>query len=184
MTKSSSLLARFILPATAMLIITTIGCSKKTDPPKGRPPALVVITKVSQQDVPVQLKSIGTMVASESVAVRTQISGELVKVAFKEGQEVQKGALLFQLDPRNYQAVMRKAEATLSRDRAILANALRDHERYSQLLKDGIVTHEQAEGYRTKAESAAASSPAYRRTSATVTASILATASSTPGTRS
>jgi multidrug efflux system membrane fusion protein len=106
--------------------------------------------------VPVLLKAIGTMEASESVTVRTQISGELIRVAFREGQEVQKGALLFQLDPRTYQAAIRKAEATLARDRVILSNARKDYDRYSQLVKDGIVTQEQAEGYRTKAESAAA----------------------------
>jgi multidrug efflux system membrane fusion protein len=116
----------------------------------------VVTASASQQDVPHQLKAIGTMEASESVAVRTQISGELIKVGFREGQDVQKGALLFQLDPRSYQAALRKAEATLARDRVVEANARRDYERYSQLVKDGIVTQEQAEGYRTKAESASA----------------------------
>lgn len=132
------------------------GCAKKVEKPKGRPPALVVIAAASQQDVPVQLKAIGTMEASESVTIRTQISGELVKVAFREGQDVQKGALLFQLDPRTYQAAIRKAEATLARDRVVMANARKDYERYSQLVKDGIVTQEQAEGYRTRSESAAA----------------------------
>jgi multidrug efflux system membrane fusion protein len=116
----------------------------------------VVTAAATQQDVPLLLKAIGTMEASETVAVRTQISGELTGVAFREGQEVQKGALLFQLDPRTYQAAIRKAEATLARDRVILSNARKDYERYSQLVKDGIVTQEQAEGYRTKAESAAA----------------------------
>jgi multidrug efflux system membrane fusion protein len=137
-------------------LITASGCAKKVEKPKGRPPALVLTTAASHQDVPVQLKAIGTMEASESVTIRTQISGELFKVAFREGQDVQKGAPLFQLDPRTYQAAIRKAEATLARDRVIHANALKDYERYSQLVKDGIVTQEQAEGYRTKAESAAA----------------------------
>ena len=137
-------------------ITLAAGCAKKIEKPKGRPPALVVVSAASQQDVPVQLKAIGTMEASESVTIRTQISGELVKVAFREGQDVQKGALLFQLDPRTYQAAIRKAEATLSRDRVIVSNARKDYERYAQLVKDGIVTQEQAEGYRTRAESAAA----------------------------
>ncbi len=141
---------------TVCFILVAPGCAKKAEKPKGRPPALVVTAVVSQQDVPVQLKAIGTVEASESVTVRTQISGELTKVAFREGQDVQKGALLFQLDPRTYQAAIRKAEATLARNQVIMNNARKDYERYSQLVKDGIVTHEQAEGYRTKAESAAA----------------------------
>jgi len=91
------------------LLTVSVGCARKAEKPKGRPPALVVTAAASQQDVPVQLKAIGTMEASESVTIRTQISGELVKVAFREGQDVQKGALLFQLDPRTYQAALRKA---------------------------------------------------------------------------
>lgn len=146
----------FAAAALCMGILILSGCARKAEKPKGRPPALVVTAAATQQDVPVQLTAIGTMEASESVAIRTQISGELVKVAFREGQDVQKGALLFQLDPRVYQAALRKAEAALARDRIILANARKDYERYSQLVKDGIVTQEQAEGYRTRAESAAA----------------------------
>jgi multidrug efflux system membrane fusion protein len=140
----------------SFLIFAASGCARKAEKPKGRPPALVVTVAATQQDVPVLLKAIGTMESSESVTVRTQISGELTRVAFREGQDVQKGALLFQLDPRVYQAAIRKAEATLARDRVVLANARKDYERYAQLVKDGIVTQEQAEGYLTRAESAAA----------------------------
>ena len=143
-----------MLTLMVLFLAAMTSCTQKTEKPKGRPPALVVTAAASQRDVPVQLKAIGTMEASESVTVRTQISGELVKVAFREGQDVQKGALLFQLDPRVYQAALRKAEAALARDRVILANARKDYERYAQLVKDGIVTQEQAEGYRTRAESA------------------------------
>lgn len=157
MTNSSSLVSRFaVLIVASALLLMVAGCSKKAPPAKGRPPALVVTAAVSQQDVPLQIKAIGTMEASESVTIRTQISGELTQVAFREGQDVQKGAILFQLDSRTYQAAIRKAEATLARDRVVMNNARKDHERYSQLVKDGIVTQEQAEGYRTRAESAAA----------------------------
>lgn len=144
------------LAMCATLFLLATGCAKKAEQPKGRPPALVVTAPVTQRDVPLQIKAIGTMEASESVTIRTQISGELTRVAFREGQDVQKGALLFQLDPRTYLASIRKADATLARDRVIMNNARKDYERYSQLVKDGIVTQEQAEGYRTRAESAAA----------------------------
>lgn len=140
----------------SILILFSACSSKKNEKLPARPPALVAAVAATLQDVPLQLRAIGTMEASESVTIRTQISGELVKVAFREGQDVQKGALLFQLDPRVYQAALRKADAALARDRVILANARRDYERYAQLVKDGIVTQEQAEGYRTRAESAAA----------------------------
>lgn len=147
-----------VLMATAgmFFLCTAAGCAKKAEKPRGRPPALVVTALASQQDVPVQLTAIGTMEASESVVIRTQISGELTRVAIREGQDVQKGTLLFQLDPRVYQAAIRKAEAALARDRVIMTNARRDYERYAQLARDGIVTQEQADGFRTKAETAAA----------------------------
>jgi len=133
------------------------ACSRKAEKPKGRPPALVVTATVSQQDVPIQLKAIGTMEASESVTIKTQLSGELTRVAFKEGQDVEKGALLCHLDPRSYQAALKKAEAALARDRVIMENAKSNYERYRQLVKEGIVTQEQSEGYRTTADSAVAS---------------------------
>jgi multidrug efflux system membrane fusion protein len=115
-----------------------------------------MVAPATQANVPLLIKAIGNMEASESVAIRSQISGELTSVAFREGQEVLKGALLFQLDPRSYQAALKKAEASLSRNQTILSNANKDYLRYSQLVKDGIVTQEQADGYRTRAESAEA----------------------------
>lgn len=136
--------------------IALSGCAEKTEKPKGRPPALVITAPATEQNVPVLIKAIGNVEASESVSIRTQISGELTKVAFREGQDVQKGALLFQLDPRTQKAALVKAEASLSRNRTLLNNARKDYERYSQLVKEGIVTQEQAEGYRTRADSAAA----------------------------
>lgn len=145
-----------IIVAIFMTCLALSGCAKKVEKPKGRPPAFVITAAASQQNIPVMIKAIGNMEASESVAIRTQISGELTKVAFREGQDVQQGALLFQLDPRSYQAALLKAEASLARNRIIQNNARKDYERYSQLVKEGIVTQEQAEGYRTKAESAAA----------------------------
>lgn len=145
-----------IIVAIFMTCFALSGCAKKVEKPKGRPPAFVITAAASQQNIPVMIKAIGNMEASESVAIRTQISGELTKVAFREGQDVQQGALLFQLDPRSYQAALLKAEASLARNRIIQNNARKDYERYSQLVKEGIVTQEQAEGYRTKAESAAA----------------------------
>ncbi len=90
------------------------------------------------------------------MVVRPQISGELSAVFFTEGQEVSRGQKLFQMDPRSYQAALKKAEASLARNRVIMENALKDYHRYAQLVKEGIVTQEQAEAYRTKADSAAA----------------------------
>jgi len=146
---------RSLLVLAAVLFSTT-ACSKKTPPPQLRPPAPVVIATATQKDVPVLLRAIGNVEASEIVIIKSQISGELIKVNFKEGQDVQKGAILFQLDSRPYVAALKKAEAALARDRIIMENARTNYDRYRLLVKDGIVTTEQAEGYRTTAESAEA----------------------------
>lgn len=143
----------FLVAATLLLP----ACSKgKAEKPRPRPPAPVIVASAGQRDVPVLLKAIGTMEASESVTIKAQMNGELVKVAFREGEDVQKGALLFQIDPRPYQAALKKAEAALARDRVVMENARANYERYRQLVREGIVTQEQAEGFRTTAESAAA----------------------------
>lgn len=139
------------------LFLSATGCSKKAAPPPPRLPAPVIVAAASQKDVPVILKAIGNVEASEVVTIKTQISGELIKVNFKEGQDVKKGDILFQIDNRSYLAQLKKAEAALARNRVILDNARTNYERYRQLVKEGIVTPEQAESYRTAAESADAS---------------------------
>ena len=141
------------------LFLTLPACSpskEKKGKSKTMPPALVVTATARQQDVPIELKTFGTIEASESVTIKPMVSGELTTVGFREGQDVQKGDLLFKIDPRPYQAALSKAQASLNRNQVIMNNARKDYERYAPLAKDGIVSQEQAEGYRTRAETAAA----------------------------
>lgn len=150
-------LRTIVFPLLACIALLLPACSKgKAEKPKPRPPAPVMVAAAGQRDVPVLLRAIGTMEASESVTIKAQMNGELTRVAFREGEDVQRGALLFQVDPRPYQAALKKAEAALNRDRVVMENARANYERYRQLVKEGIVTQEQAEGFRTTAESAAA----------------------------
>ena len=145
---------------TTLLVLVAVtagsGCTKKVEKKQARPPAPVLVAVVGTADIPQRLVAVGTVEATESVVVRPQISGELSAVFFTEGQEVSRGQKLFQMDPRSYQAALKKAEASLARNRVIMENALKDYHRYAQLVKEGIVTQEQAEAYRTKADSAAA----------------------------
>jgi multidrug efflux system membrane fusion protein len=136
------MLFRIVAPAAVLtLSMLFSACStQKAEKPRPRPSAPVVVAIVGQRDVPVLQRAIGAMEASESVTIKTRIDGELIKVAFKEGQDVQKGALLYLIDPRSYQAALKKAEAALARDRVIMGNAKANYERYRQLVKDGIVT--------------------------------------------
>ncbi len=97
---------------------------------------------VLAQDVPVFLQGIGTVQAYNMVTVKTRVDGQIVKVDFKEGQEVKEGDPLFQIDPRPYQAALEQAQAAKQKDEAQLAGAQLDLDRYSKLLGTGFQTRQ------------------------------------------
>lgn len=83
----------------------------------------VVVGRVSQRDVPVELTSIGNVEAFSTISVRSQVTGTLTAVRFKEGDDVKQGDVLFTVDPRPYQAALDQAAANLTRDNAMLDQA-------------------------------------------------------------
>jgi membrane fusion protein, multidrug efflux system len=97
---------------------------------------------VAIEDVPVFLHGIGTVQAYNSVAIKSRVDGQIVKVAFKEGQDVKEGDLLFQIDPRGYQAALEQAQAAKQKDEANLVGAQADLERYEKLLTPGWQTRQ------------------------------------------
>ncbi len=98
---------------------------------------------VRRQDVRVQVNAIGTMSARATAVVRAKVSGELVKLHFKEGDEVKAGQLLAEIDPRSYQASLGQVQGNLARDQALLKNAQLDLKRYQDLLaKDSIASQQ------------------------------------------
>jgi membrane fusion protein, multidrug efflux system len=97
---------------------------------------------VAAQDVPVYLQGIGTVQAYNMVSVKTRVDGQIVKVDFKEGQEVKEGDPLFQIDPRSYQATLAQVQAAKQKDEAQLAGAKLDLERFSKLLGAGHQTRQ------------------------------------------
>ncbi|QEY58649.1 efflux RND transporter periplasmic adaptor subunit [Pseudomonas sp. C27(2019)] len=96
----------------------------------------------------VQLKALGTVTPWNAVSVTSQVAGELDKVLFSEGQFVEKGTLLAQIDPRNYQAALLQAEGALQETRAQLASAELDLKRYEGLYKDDSVARQTLEQQR------------------------------------
>jgi multidrug efflux system membrane fusion protein len=100
----------------------------------------VVAGKVTSQDVPIYLRGIGTVIAYNTDIVRSQIQGQLTKIAFTEGQTVRSGDLLAQIDPRPYKAQLDQMTATRDRDQAQLTNALANFDRYTQLAGKGYAT--------------------------------------------
>jgi membrane fusion protein, multidrug efflux system len=101
------------------------------------PPVPVVTDVAATKDMPVLVRGIGTVQAYETVAVKTRVDGQIVKVAFTEGQFVKAGDLLFQIDPAPLQAVLDHANAAKQRDEAQLAGARLDLERYGKLIGSG-----------------------------------------------
>src|SRR5215470_9947621 len=95
---------------------------------------------VTSQDVPVFLHGIGTVQAYNSVAIKSRVDGQIVKINFKEGDEVKEGDPLFQIDPRSFQAA--QAQATKQKDEAQLAGAKLDLARYEKLLGTGYQTRQ------------------------------------------
>jgi len=181
----------FPLPPLAALgigflsIIILISCTSESKVQEKRPSAAPVsVATVIQKDVPAQLRAIGKVEAYSAVSIRALVEGELGKVYFKEGQDVQKDDRLLSIDPRPFEAALRQVEANLERDQALVqqaeANLTRDlaqvtqaeanlaknlaqaknaeeqTKRYAFLAEKGYVAKEQYDQVRTNSESIAA----------------------------
>jgi multidrug efflux system membrane fusion protein len=164
----------------ALLLALALGagaCSKKAESkaePKGGQRAAaavpVAVAIVEQKAMPVQIQAIGSVEAFTVVSVKAQVGGELVKVHFKEGQDVKKGDMLFTIDRRPFQAALaqaqatmaqhqaqvRQAEANTARDQAQLENARVEEERYKRLVTGGFVAREQYDQFHTALKTAEA----------------------------
>ena len=167
-----------VLPVL-MLGLVLAGCDKGPEgaAAKAAPPAVAVtVAEAARRDVPVQIRAIGNVQALATVAVLSMINGEVMKVHFREGQEVTEDALLFTIDPRQlqaqllqaqatlaqHQASVRQAEANLARDTAQLENARVEEERYRKLVEGGFVAREQYDQIRTRERTLAATIDADR----------------------
>ncbi len=106
-------------------------------------PAVVSVETATKADFPVYLNGLGTVTALRVVTVRTRVDGELVRVAFDEGQTVKEGDLLAEVDPRPFQIQLQQAEGQLLRDEALLKNAEIDYERYKTLLAQDSIAAQQ-----------------------------------------
>jgi multidrug efflux system membrane fusion protein len=123
---------------------------------KRSPAAPVRVAVVQQRDMAVVERSLGTVVANTLVQLSARVQGTLERANFKEGQFVRKGDLLFQIDPRPFQAALAQAEAIYRRDQAQLQNAVRDKQRYANLRAQGAISSQQSDTSDTNAEVVAA----------------------------
>jgi len=144
------------LAAFFLILLVASGCTKQQAAPPPRVTAVpVVVAKVTQRAMPVQLTAIGN-VGGYTVSVEAQVAGELLDVHFQEGDFVHKGQLLFTIDPRSYEAALAQAQAKLLRDKAVAANSRAQAQRISKLLADGVVSPSDAEASGSAADAAEA----------------------------
>jgi multidrug efflux system membrane fusion protein len=142
--------------ATAIVALAVIGGALafwwqpgRTQAPRGGRgfgddgPVPVIAVAVRKADVPVYLDGVGTVKALNTVTVRPQVDGRLMSINFTEGQNVQRGFVLAQIDPVTYQAAYDQAVAKKAQDEATLANARIDLERYNRLVATNSVPRQQ-----------------------------------------
>jgi multidrug efflux system membrane fusion protein len=138
--------AAAILLCGAVVILWRLGAAADASPPGG-PPELpgipVTAGSVVAADVPVVLRGLGTVQAYNRVAVKSRVDGHIMSVDFKEGQEVKEGAILFQIDPRPYQAALDQATANVEKDQATLANAQLNFNRDAKLIETHLAISQQ-----------------------------------------
>jgi len=172
------------LTALALLLLTACSNSGTSAAAAGAAPAggkgggrkgggggdvPVTVATATQKNVPVEVQVIGNVEAYSTISVKAQVTGQLTKVNFHEGDYVKKNEQLFTIDPRPLEAALNQTKANLARDEATLgqmqANLARDTasakyaeaqaDRYAELLKNGIISKDQSEQLRASADAAA-----------------------------
>src|SRR6202011_1848119 len=143
---------KIVIPAAVLIAVLAAGGvlavthkfpfeqSAAADAAPPPPTVPIVAGGVAQHDVPIYLDGGGTVIAYNTVLVRSQIQGQLVSINFTEGQTVKTGDLLAQIDPRPYQAQIDQMTATRDRDKAQLVNAQANLDRYTPLESKGYAT--------------------------------------------
>ncbi len=133
----------------ALLVLTLTGCGKDE---KQAPPALpVTVAEVTTETVPIYLEYVGTTQSIQTVDINARVEGFLVKRAFKDGADVEEGALLFVIDPRPFEADLQAAQADLAENRAALAYAEEQVRRYKPIVEKEYITQDTYDGYVTEA---------------------------------
>ncbi|MBB5505058.1 efflux RND transporter periplasmic adaptor subunit [Paraburkholderia atlantica] len=123
----------FAVVLLVLVALVAVHLLTRKKPARENAAIVVTVAQATLGSMPVTLSELGTVIPIATVTVLPQLSGYLTEVGYHEGQEVQKGQFLAQIDPRQYQISKQQAEATLAKDRASLAQARADLERYTQL---------------------------------------------------
>jgi multidrug efflux system membrane fusion protein len=171
-----------------LLVIFSSACSNDKSRKPVSAPIPVIVSTVIQKTVPVQLRVIGNVQAYSTVTVKSRIAGQIMRVYFKEGQDVRNGELLFIIDPRPFEAALKQAEANLEKDMAQVKqaeanferdtvqekNAQVDAERFKMLFEKGVVAKQQYDKFRTDWEALVATVQADKAAKANAEAAVAA----------
>ena len=123
----------FVVIVLVLLALGIVHLLRHKEPRRGAAPQVVTVAAATLGDMPQTLSELGTVTPVATVTVLPQLSGYLTAVGYREGQDVEKGQFLAQIDPRQYEIGKQQAEAQLAKDRASLAQARSDLARYAQL---------------------------------------------------
>jgi multidrug efflux system membrane fusion protein len=138
---SAGLLVAVLAIGGGLAVTHKFPFERSAPPAAATPPVVPVVAgTVTQHDVPIYLTGVGTVIAYNTVVIRSQIQGQIVSINFTEGQSVHVGDLLAQIDPQPYQAQIDQVTATRDRDQAQLTNAKANLARYTELGNKGWAT--------------------------------------------
>jgi multidrug efflux system membrane fusion protein len=147
-----------LLPLSFIILLSIwgLGCTTAADPKPARPrgggvqAVPVAVATVQRQDMPIYLTGLGSVTAFNTVSIKSRVDGQIVQIAFREGQMVNKGDLLVVIDPRPYEIMEHQAEAAqaqaqgaLAKDQAQLRDAQLNLKRFSDLASQGVIPPQQ-----------------------------------------
>lgn len=138
----------FLAAVCALFVGCSSGDSKSQHKAQAAAPARAVsvaVAPVQKQDVPVYLSGLGSVTAFNTANIKSRVDGQIMKVNFREGQEVREGELLIEIDSRPYQVQLEQMQAQLFRDQAQLRDAKLNLERYTSLIPSGSIAQQQVD---------------------------------------
>jgi len=147
----AAILTRWLAWCSLAALASSLGCSSAAAPKQqnahaaGPRSVSVAVATVQSQDVPVYLSGLGSVTAFNTANIKTRVDGQIMKVNFREGQDVRQGDLLIEIDARPYQVQVEQLQAQLFRDQAQLRDAKLNLDRYTALIPSGSIAQQQVD---------------------------------------